>query len=156
MTITSLKIRFEELKTFESNFGFLCDSRKLQSLDDNKLIGCCVKFHSNFSHDNSSYVDVDDLFSELKVIQFTLSTEIMSTIDILKFIKDTDYYPNVSITYRVLLTMHVIVASAEISFSKLKLIKTYLRFSMSQERLNIWQLRRLKMICWKTLMLMCL
>jgi hypothetical protein len=109
------------LKTFESNFGFLCDSRKLQSLDDNKLIGCC---------DNSSYVDVDDLFSELKVILFTLSTEIMSTIDILKFIKDTDYYPNVSITYRVLLTMHVIVASREISFSKLKLITTYLRSSI--------------------------
>ena len=32
--------------------------------------------------------------------------------------------------------MLVTVASAERSFSKLKLIKTYLRSSMSQERLN--------------------
>jgi hypothetical protein len=36
----------------------------------------------------------------------------------------------------VLLTMHVTVESAERNFSKLKLIKTYLRSSMSQERLN--------------------
>jgi hypothetical protein len=32
--------------------------------------------------------------------------------------------------------MHVIVASAERSFSKLKLIKTYLRSSISQERFD--------------------
>jgi hypothetical protein len=60
----------------------------------------------------------------------------MYVIDILKFVQDTDWYPNVSIAYRVLLTMLVTVASAEKSFSKLKYIKTYLRASMSQERLN--------------------
>ena len=32
--------------------------------------------------------------------------------------------------------MSVTVASAEISFSKLKLLKSYLKSSMSQERLN--------------------
>jgi hypothetical protein len=135
MTITSLKNRFEEMKTFETNFGFLYDSRKLKSLDDNELKECCVKLHSNFSHDNSSDVDVDDLLSELRVL-FTLPTETMSTIDILKFFKDTDCYPNVSFAYRVLLEILMTVASAEKSFLKLKLIKTYLRCSMSQERLN--------------------
>ena len=47
-----------------------------------------------------------------------------------------DCYPNAWITYRILLTISVTVASAEISFSKLKLIKSYLRSTMSQERLN--------------------
>ncbi|KAG6401319.1 hypothetical protein SASPL_138171 [Salvia splendens] len=47
-----------------------------------------------------------------------------------------DCYPNVSIAYRILLTIPVTVASAERSFSKLKLLKNYLRSSMSQDRLN--------------------
>ncbi|KAK2442098.1 zinc finger MYM-type protein [Trifolium repens] len=60
----------------------------------------------------------------------------MSAIDILRFVKFVDCYPNVSIAYIILLTVPVTVASAETSFSKLKLIRTYLRSSMSQERLN--------------------
>ncbi|CAO2822853.1 unnamed protein product [Amaranthus hypochondriacus] len=48
----------------------------------------------------------------------------------------SDCYPNALIAYRIFLTIPVTVASAERSFSKLKLIKTYLRSSMSQERLN--------------------
>jgi hypothetical protein len=95
-----------------------------------------LNFTYFFSHDNSSDVDVDDIFFELRVLQFTLSTETMSTIDILKIVEDTDCFQNVSIVYRVLLTMSVTVASALRSFSKLKLIKTYLRSSMSQKRLN--------------------
>ena len=47
-----------------------------------------------------------------------------------------DSFPNTCITYRILLTIPDIVTSAKRSFSKLKLIKSYLTSTMSQERLS--------------------
>ena len=66
----------------------------------------------------------------------TLPNVLMSSLEILELVKVTDCYSNVSIVYRILLTMPVTVASVERSFSKLKLLKSYLRSSMSQQRLN--------------------
>jgi len=48
----------------------------------------------------------------------------------------TESYPNLLIAYRFLLTIPITVASAEKSFSRLKLIITYLRSTMTEERLN--------------------
>lgn len=47
-----------------------------------------------------------------------------------------DLFTNVRIALQIMLTIPVTVASAELSFSKLKLIKTYLCSTMAQERLN--------------------
>ena len=44
-------------------------------------------------------------------------------------------FPNLAVALRIFLTLPVTVASAERSFSKLKLIKTYLRSTMTQDRL---------------------
>ena len=52
-------------------------------------------------------------------------------INILNYLKRLDYFPNAYIVYRILLTIHVTVVSVERKFSKLKLIKPYLRFTMS-------------------------
>jgi hypothetical protein len=91
---------------------------------------------NKFSHDNQSDVELDDLFSELKVLQVTLPDQLMSASEILHFVKDADCYPNASIAYQILLTIPVTVASAERSFSKLKLLRNCLRSTMLQERLN--------------------
>ncbi|KAK8357041.1 hypothetical protein V6Z11_A05G396900 [Gossypium hirsutum] len=91
MSITSLKSRFEQLKTFE-----------IKLLDEKELRKCCATFHSTVSHGDSLDIDLNDFFSKLKNF----------------------------------LTVPVTVTLAKRSFSKLKLIKTYLRSSMSQERLN--------------------
>lgn len=61
------------------------------------------------------------------------------TIDILNAIsrfKLHASYGNVCIAIRIFLTLPVTVASAERSFSKLKLIKNYLRSHMRQDRLT--------------------
>jgi hypothetical protein len=59
----------------------------------------------------------------------------LSAMEIFEHIRDVDCYPNVSIAYRIFI-MFVTVASAERSLSKLKLLKNYLKSTMSQERLN--------------------
>ena len=46
------------------------------------------------------------------------------------------FFPNLGISLRIFLTIPVSVASGERSFSKLKIIKTYLRSTISQERLT--------------------
>jgi hypothetical protein len=51
-------------------------------------------------------------------------------------VKQLGCFPNAFIAYQILLTIPVTIASAERSFSKLKLVKSYLRSSMTQERLN--------------------
>ena len=45
-----------------------------------------------FSHDNSSDVEINDFFSELKVLQVTLPDSLMSALEILKFVIDVDCY----------------------------------------------------------------
>ncbi|KAL4089763.1 hypothetical protein QTP88_024734 [Uroleucon formosanum] len=47
-----------------------------------------------------------------------------------------DVYPNLEVALRIFLTMPVTTATCERSFSKLKLIKNYLRSTMGQERLS--------------------
>ncbi|CAN6242903.1 unnamed protein product [Urochloa humidicola] len=136
IAIASLKTRFEELQSFKGIFGFLMSSTTLKSLDSIELRDHCTKFANTFSVGGSSVVDLNDLISELNVLRQSLPDKTMSATEIFEYAREVDCYPNVSIAYRILFTVPVTVASAERSFSKLKLLKNYLRSKMSQERLN--------------------
>ncbi|PNT61430.1 hypothetical protein BRADI_5g15112v3 [Brachypodium distachyon] len=136
MAITSLKDRFKELMVFKDIFGFLLSSGTLKLLNDNEIEESCRKFASTFSCDDSSDVEVYAFISELKILRFTLPDGVLSAMEIFEHVREVDCYPNISIAYRILFTVPVTVASAERSFPKLKLLKNYLRSTMSQERLN--------------------
>ena len=109
---------------------------KLKSLDDDSLQKYCLNLESFLKHD--VYYDIDDLdlFSKLKVLREILQIKEYTPIDILNYMKKLDSFPNTCIAYRILLTILVIVVSVKKKNSKLKLIKSYLRLTMSQERLS--------------------
>jgi hypothetical protein len=134
--ITLLEKKIEELQLFKCIFRFLMSSTALKSLDRVEFKDRCTKFAETFTLNGSSDVEVNDLISELSVLQFTLPDRPMSAMEIFEFVREAYCYPNISIKYRILFTMPVTVASTERSFSKLKLLKNYLRSVMSQERLN--------------------
>ena len=135
--LSSLEIRFEQFRKYEKDFGFLFDLKKSSSVGDQNLMKCCVNLEDRLKSKGFSDIDGRDLFCELKVLEETLPKETKKPIDVLNYLKVMDgCFPNAFIAYRVLLTIPVTVASGERSFSKLKLIKNYLRSTMSQERMN--------------------
>ena len=96
----------------------------------------CLNLECFLTHETYSNIDGLDLFSELKILKEVLQINENSPINVLNYIKRLESFPNACITFRILLTIHVTVAATERSFSKLKLIKSYLRSTMSQKRLS--------------------
>ena len=110
--------------------------KKVKSLDDKKLKESCLNLENSLKHNNTSDIDGLDLFFELRILREFMHENNSTPLDILNYIKRINSFPNAYIAYRIMLTIPVSVASAERSFSKLKLIKNYLRSTVSQERLN--------------------
>jgi hypothetical protein len=77
-----------------------------------------------------------DLFDEL-VICRNIVDESETPLQVLRTLKKcNEAFPNLSVAIRIMLTIPITSAGAERSFSKLKLIKNYLRSSILQDHLS--------------------
>lgn len=136
--ITAVEERFQLLHQHTDIFNVIYGITEIKT--DEQLKMNCHKICQALTDKNNSESDISetDLYEEIKVIQPYFSTE-KSPSDILEYIYSNNLlstFPNLAIIIQILLTLPVTVATGERSFSKLKIIKNYLRSSMSQDRLS--------------------
>ena len=92
----------------------------------------------------TSDLDASEFISEIESFKYQADSMMNNVkeatpLEILQFVHScalTDAYPNIEIAIRMFLAIPVRVASCERSFSKLKLIKNYLRSTMDNGRLS--------------------
>ena len=136
---TEMGDRFISLKKLDSSFGFLLDIKELMcTTNENSLKQRCIFMGSFYDTD----LDGLEMFSEIMDCRMLLKTradvKLSTPKDLLRFIVQygDDVFPNLRVGLQILLTVATSIASCERSFSKLKLILSYLRSSMGQERLS--------------------
>lgn len=108
-------------------------------LSDSDLLKRCSVLEERLTDQDNKDRDSNDLFNEIKALKLFSLPDDTDPLSILQYIFENNLIstlPNVSISLRILLTLPVSVASGERSFSKLKIIKNYLRSTMLQERLS--------------------
>ncbi|XP_068240913.1 uncharacterized protein [Palaemon carinicauda] len=130
--------RFKQLQQSKSVFGFLYGVKSLNGITNTQLREHCTKLETALRVGESKDIDATDLCHELQAVARRLQPDTVTPLDVLKFICEQGLVhsvPNTFVALRILLTLPVTVASGERSFSKLKLIKTYLRSTMTEERL---------------------
>uniref|UniRef100_H2ZWI3 HAT C-terminal dimerisation domain-containing protein n=1 Tax=Latimeria chalumnae TaxID=7897 RepID=H2ZWI3_LATCH len=117
-------------------FGFLYNIKDLEGIDTDHLNKQCMDLQLALTGtEEVSDVDGINLVNKVHSLSKILPTNSTASLDALHYTHKSGLekiYPNVSVA----LTVPVTVASSERSFSKLKLIKSYLRSNMSQEQLR--------------------
>uniref|UniRef100_A0A8C3HBI5 TTF-type domain-containing protein n=1 Tax=Chrysemys picta bellii TaxID=8478 RepID=A0A8C3HBI5_CHRPI len=137
VAITSTEERFCQLHGHCETFEFLYDIGNIKNqFSKEDLMKQCQDLHLALSTDNAADIDAVELYDELIALSELISPK-TSPLKVLEFIARNDFFsPNTAIALRILLTLPVSVASDERSFSKLKLLKNYLRSTMTQNRMS--------------------
>lgn len=137
VALSKLQERFKHLTELENLFGFLFDLHSLEiSLEQ------CQRLEKALTSkkDGGKDLHATQLFDEIKSFQALVDDDgEKSPMEFLNKIHEfglVSIYPNLTTALRVFLTLPVTAASAESSFSKLKLIKNYLRTTMGEDRLT--------------------
>ena len=134
-----MSIRFSRLKDFNTKFGFLLEVKILLfDTDEDATRRDCADFANFYDTDINGH----ELFTEIGDYRMLLSNrtegEQETSLALHDFIGSfgDDVFPNLRISQQILLTIPVSIASCERSFRKLKLILSYSRASIGQDRLS--------------------
>jgi hypothetical protein len=135
-SIESINKHFEQLEPYSNNFGFLYQIDKVKTMKEDELQKYCKDLHLESSDGDLNDLEGLDLYSELLIFRMMIddNTTLLKALSILK--NTNGSFSNISITLRIMLTILVTSSCVKISFSKLKLIKTYLRNKLNQDKLS--------------------
>jgi hypothetical protein len=97
-----------------------------------------MHLQENLKVEESSDINSLELCEELLHFQYLVNQNSVSPTEVLRFISDKklqDVFPNIWMSMHIMLIIPVTAASSERSFSKLKLIKTSMWPTTTQEKL---------------------
>lgn len=135
--IISIEERFKQLSHHFEHFGFLYNAQTLKLMSNEDLEKHCMDLDLLLRDGDSRDINGIDLYNEIKIFCNIIDSSYNTPLQCLQLLtKIRDSFPNLTVTLRILLTMPVTTATAERSFSKLKIIKNYMRTTMTQERLS--------------------
>lgn len=150
--IMSIQERFKMTHDVAAVLTFLLTRDDLlHAHEKNVLHACCQTFQEKIGD-----IDPCEMVKELQrfVLVVEKNDNLKNAHDFLNYFLKTRFfevYPNVFIALRIVLTCPVTVASAERSFSKLKLIKTFNRSTMTDSRLSSLAMLSIESACAQSL-----
>ncbi|XP_047123586.1 uncharacterized protein LOC124806577 [Hydra vulgaris] len=134
--ITQINERFYDFSNTVTHFDCL-DPSKLSEENINSFKNLCQVYCNDVNTEEAivKYETFKDVYASISP---SLTTDLQIK-DVLQFLIEKQMapgLPNLSILYKIYLTLPVTSANAERSFSKLKIIKNYLRSTMTNDRLS--------------------
>ncbi|XP_067125294.1 zinc finger MYM-type protein 1-like [Centruroides vittatus] len=138
--LSKLEERFEQIKQHDTLFNFLNNLYNFLQMDKSIRFAKCKALENSLCDPCKNQKDIlaQDLYDEIDNVAPYISSE-MNALNVINYLFTNNLiylFPNLVISIRIFLTLPVTVASGERSFSKLKIIKNYLRSTMGQERLS--------------------
>lgn len=133
--INSIETRFTQLSSINETWLFMYDLNKT----DENLKEACLKLEEKLTHDHNCDISGLELSREIMCLKRFLDIDKghpKAVLQILALNNWQDTFPNIWTALRIFVTIPVTVAKGERSFSKLKLIKTYLRSTLAQDKLS--------------------
>lgn len=136
VAINSLQERFNQLNDHKDKFRFLYDVGSIKTeFSKVDLRKHCTDLSTALTEGTDADIDAVELYDELLSLSELIKPKTPPA-EVLAFISTYQLTPNVAVALRILLILPVTVASGERSFSKLKIIKNYLRSTIGQSRLT--------------------